>query len=73
MKKGLKALKVICICCIVGTVITFGLLKIVDNFLYKIMQSSYLEVETYRTNSDVVLKEEDVIVVPDGATQVQFS
>lgn len=73
MKKGLKAIKVIFICCIVGTIITIGILKVVDNFLYKMMQSSYLEIETYRTNNDIVLKQEDVIVVPDNATQVQYA
>ena len=73
MKKGLKAIKVIFICCIVGTIITVGILKVVDNFLYKMMQSSYLEIETYRTNNDIVLKQEDVIVVPDNATQVQYA
>ncbi len=44
-----------------------------DNFLYKIMQSSYLDIQTYRTNSEVELKAEDVITLPDNATQLQFS
>ncbi len=73
MKKGLKAVKVLCICIIVGTFITVGILKVVDNFLYKIMQSSYLDIQTYRTNSEVELKAEDVITLPDNATQLQFS
>ena len=60
-------------CIIVGTIITFSVLKVVDNYLYKITQSSYLELATYRTNSQSELKEEDLITIPDNAEQLQFS
>lgn len=70
MKKFLIKLFV---CVLVGTIITVGTLKFVDNYLYKITQSSYLEVDTYRTSGETELKSEDVITLPDSATQVQFS
>lgn len=60
-------------CVLVGTLITVGLLKFVDSYLYKITQSSYLEVDTYRTSGEVELKSEDIITVPEDATQLQFS
>jgi len=58
---------------VVGTLITVVLLNLIDNFLYKISQSSYLEVATYRTNTELELAEEDVITLPEGAELVQFS
>lgn len=61
------------VCIVVGTLITFGALKFVDSYLYKITQSSYLEADTYRTSGEVELKSEDIITVPDNATQLQFS
>ena len=70
MKKFLVRLFV---CVVVGTLITFGTLKLVDGYLYKITQSSYLEVDTYRTSGEVELKSEDIITIPDNATQLQFS
>lgn len=73
MKKFRKFLLKFFIMIAVGTAITFGVLKTVDRFLYKISQSSYLEAETYRTGGEVALKDEDIIEVPDGAEQLQFS
>ena len=70
MKKFLVRLFV---CVVVGTLITFGTLKLVDGYLYKITQSSYLEVDTYRTSGEVELKSEDIITIPENATQLQFS
>lgn len=60
-------------CVVVGTLITFGVLKLADRYLYKVMQSSYLEVETYRTSGEAELKSEDIITIPTNATQLQFS
>jgi hypothetical protein len=76
MKRGRKMKKFIIrlfVCIIVGTLITVGSLKIVDSYLYKITQSSYLEADTYRTSGEVELKSEDVISIPEDATQLQFS
>ena len=73
MKKLRKFLIKFFIMIAVGTGITFGILKAVDHWLYKISQSSYLEVETYRTGGEVTLKDEDIIEIPDGAEQLQFS
>ena len=73
MKKFRKFLIKFFIMIAVGTGITFGILKAVDHWLYKISQSSYLEVETYRTGGEVTLKDEDIIEIPDGAEQLQFS
>lgn len=70
MKKILLRLFV---CIVVGTFITVGVLNVVENFLYKITQSSYLEVQTYRTNSQSEIKSTDLISIPDNATQLQFS
>ena len=61
------------VCVGVGTLITFGTLKFIDSYLYKITQSSYLEADTYRTSGEVELKDEDVISIPEEATQLQFS
>ncbi len=60
-------------CIAVGTIITVGILKFVDGYLYKITQSSYLEIDTYRTSGEVELKSEDIISLPENASQVQFS
>ncbi len=73
MKKGLKFLIKVCACIAVGTIITFGVLNVVDNFLYGVMQSSYLDMETYRTNEQAELKSEDVISLPEGAELVQYA
>ena len=73
MKKLRKFLIKFFIMIAVGTAITFGVLKMVDRWLYKISQSSYLEVDTYRTSGETELKEEDVIQLPDDAEQIQFS
>ena len=70
MKKILLRLFV---CILVGTFITVGLLNVVENFLYKVTQSSYLEVKTYRTNSQSEIKSTDLISIPENATQLQFS
>ncbi len=70
MKKFLLKLFV---CIVVGTFITVGVLNVVENFLYKITQSSYLEVRTYRTNSQSEIKSTDLISIPENATQLQFS
>lgn len=70
MKKFIKSLLS---CVIVGTIITIVLLNLADNYLYKITQSSYLEVDTYRTNSQAELKTSELITVPENATQLQFS
>ena len=43
-----KILLKLFVCIVVGTFITVGVLNVVENFLYKITQSSYLEVQTYR-------------------------
>ncbi len=68
-----KFIITIIICVLVGTGITFGLLKLADRYLYKITQSSYLEFDTYRTSGEVALKSEDLISIPENATQLQFS
>lgn len=60
-------------CIVVGTIITVSVLKIVDGYLYKITQSSYLEIDTYRTTGEVELKSEDIISLPENASQVQFA
>lgn len=60
-------------CIAVGTIITVSVLKIVDGYLYKITQSSYLEIDTYRTSGEVELKSEDIISLPENASQVQFA
>ena len=68
-----KILLKLFVCIVVGTFITVGVLNVVENFLYKITQSSYLEVQTYRTNSQSEIKSTDLISIPDNATQLQFS
>lgn len=60
-------------CIAVGTIITVSVLKLVDGYLYKITQSSYLEIDTYRTTGEVELKSEDIISLPENASQVQFA
>ena len=70
MKKILLRLFV---CIVVGTFITVGVLNVVENFLYKVTQSSYLEVQTYRTSSQSEIKSTDLISIPENATQLQFS
>lgn len=60
-------------CIAVGTIITVSVLKLVDGYLYKITQSSYLEIDTYRTSGEVELKSEDIISLPENASQVQFA
>jgi len=73
MKKFRKFLIKLLACIVVGTAITFGILIFVDRKLYKISQSSYLDTETYRTNSSTELKDDDIIEVPDDSEQLQFS
>lgn len=68
-----KVLKTLVICIILGTAITFGVLHLADGYLYKLTQSSYLELETYRTNNQAEIKNTDLISIPDNATQLQFS
>lgn len=73
MKKFLKFLRGLLICIVVGTVITFTILKLADNYLYKITQSSYVNTETYRTSGQAEIKNSDIISVPEDALQLQFS
>ncbi|MBO5477487.1 MAG: hypothetical protein J6A15_07040 [Clostridia bacterium] len=68
-----KVLKTLIICIVLGTGITFGVLHLADGYLYKLTQSSYLEVETYRTNNQAEIKSTDLISIPENAEQLQFS
>lgn len=68
-----KIIITLLICIIIGTGITFGLLKAADSYLYKMTQTSFLELETYRISGEVQLKSEDIISIPDNAEQLQFS
>lgn len=70
MKKFLVKLFV---CVLVGTLITFGTLKFVDGYLYKVSQSSYVTAETYRTSTETEIKSEELLTIPENATQLQFS
>ena len=68
-----KFIKTTLLCIIIGTLITFGVLKFVDYKLYHFLQSSYLEVDTYRTSSLAEIKSTDLISIPDNAELLQFS
>ncbi len=61
------------VCIAVGTGLTFGILGAVNRYLYKISQSSYLEINTYRTSNQAEIKSTDMISVPDNADLLQFA